>query len=215
MKIKIALFMPFLLCSGNLFSQTLSVGGAGKTLQQTRSAAYTGTPYFNDTFTKGKLHTNSGKDLDVPALRYNLADQQVEYMDKDLVYAVQDSLKSFTLADSSGKSHEFVKIKADKKEDFFETLVTGKISLLKHYSAKSVSTEDWYTKKQTKAMVQEITYYSSKDGKIEKLNTSGKSLQVLFNDQQTQVKAFLKDQEPDLKKDEGLIALFQFYNTAK
>ena len=214
MKIHLSLSLFLLVIASNtLFSQNLTIGGAGKTLQQTKNTTYSGTPYFNDNFSKGLLHTNSGKDLEVPALRYNMSNQQVEYMEKDLVYSVQDSLKGFNTADSSGRAHEFLKIMGPKKADFYEVLVNGKVILLKYYSAKVQSAEDWYTKKQTKTMVKEVTYFSSKDGKVEKLGSNSKSLLAVFSDKQDLVKSFIKDKEPDLKKDEGMIAVFQYYNS--
>lgn len=211
MKINIALVILLLICTDSLYAQTLNVGGNGKALQVTKSTAYSGSPYFNETPVKSKLITNSGKSLEVNQLRYDLSNQQVEYIDKDVVYAIQDSLTSFSLPDTAGKIHEFKK--ADGK--FLELLVDGKIKLLKYYAAKTASTEDWYTKKLTKTMVHEESYYSSKDGKIEKLNPSAKNLGNLFSDQQASIKAFIKDQDLDLKKDQGLIALFQYYNTLK
>jgi|GEM_PF-5253001 len=41
-----------------------------------------------------------------------------------------------------------------------------------------------------------------------------KNIQTLFSDKQDKIMAFLKDKDPDLKTDQGLLDLFAFYNAA-
>lgn len=198
--------------STNVFSQTLQIGGSGKTLQQMKNNAVLGTPYFNDSFLSSVITTYSSKELNISQLRYDIYVQNIEYLYNDKVYLIQDSVKSFTATDSTGKSHVFVKKRLSKKDSFFQILATGKIGLLKQYQAKLVSAEDWYTKKQTKTFVHEVIYYTGKGENLEKLNTSRKGLTALFSDKIAAVNEFIEKNKTDLKTDEGLVSLFQFYN---
>lgn len=211
---KSILLTVFLLSFTKLaFSQNVTIGVSGKPLQLSNKSTTEGNPYFNPASTKSSLLTTSGKQIDLPAVKYNLYTQEVEYSDNNQIYAVQDSLKGFTILDSAGIKHNFVKMNAGKENLFFGVLATGKIELLKHYSAKKATTEDWYTKKQTKKIVPQSTYYYSKNGVIEKLNISEKKLLPIFSGKESLVKTFISEKSPDLKTEAGLVAVFDYYNT--
>lgn len=214
MKTKIFLTLSLALSTSFVFSQGLSVGGTGKQLKQTPTKFATGSPYLIDSFSKSQAATLSDKKLAIDALRYNLLTQDVEYKDQVATYAVQDSLKSFTLPDSAGKVLEFVKKKVNGEDGFYQVVVSGKAELLKRYTAKPETTTDWYTKKEITAMKHYITYYSNKDGKIEKVSTSSKGLLTLFGDKAAIVKTYLKEQSPDLKTESGLADVFKIYNAS-
>ena len=212
MKTKIFLALSLTLSTSAVFSQGLAVGGTGKQLQKTSSKATAGSPYFNTAFSKSDAVTGSKNKIALNALRYNLLTQDLEYQDKNEIYAVQDSLQSFTLPDSSGKVLEFVKRKVNNEEGFYQVVVSGKAELLKRYTAKTETATDWYTKKEIKAIKHYVTYFVSKDGKIDKAPNSAKGLLALFSDKQTEVKAYIKEQSPDLKTESGLTDVFKIYN---
>lgn len=215
MKLKNLLFFPALLLSFQAFSQNITVGETAKPLLTTKNTGYTGSPYLNDQYTTSKIVTTSGKNLDVPSIRYNLLSQQLEFLSQGEINAVQDSVKTFTMIDSAGKTKEFVKIPAEKVQHFFEVAVPGKVSLLKYYTAKKETAVEFYTKKQTKTIKKEITWFYGKEGKAEKLGTSNKNILTAFGDQQDKIKAYLKENSPELKNEADLVALFTFYNQQK
>lgn len=212
MKTKIYLALILTLSVSTVFSQGLSVGETGKQLKQTSAKESVGSPYFSDAFSKSSVETMSKKKITLNALRYNLFTQNLEYEDKNELYAVQDSLESFTMPDSSGKVIEFVKKTVNNKSGFYQVLVTGKAELLKRYNAKTETTTDWYTKKETRVMKQYVTYFISKDGKVEQVPGSAKGLLTLFSDKPNEVKAYIKEQSPDLKTEAGLTEVFKIYN---
>lgn len=214
MKTKILLTLGMALSTTLVFSQGLVVGETGRQLKQTSNKEVTGSPYFMDSFVKSKVITLSNKKLDINALRYNVLTQDVEYKDQVATYAVQDSLQSFTTPDSSGKTLEFVRKKVNGEDGFYQLVVPGKVELLKRYTAKPETTTDWYTKKETKTLKHYITYFSSKDGKIEKVLASSKGLVALFGDKAELVKTYIKEQSPDLKTESGLADVFKIYNAS-
>jgi hypothetical protein len=215
MKTKLFLALSLTLATSFAFAQSLMRDGAGKQILSTGAAKESlGSPYLNKSFVKSQVVTVSDKKMDVEALRYNVLTQDVEYQDRVATYAVQDSLKSFTLPDSSGKVLTFVRKKVNSEDGFYEVVVPGKIELLKRYTAKPETSTDWYTKKEVKAIKQQATYYASKDGKIEKVGTSAKSLLTLFADKKGAVATYIKEQSPDLKTETGLADVFKIYNAA-
>lgn len=194
-------------------AQNLTVGTSGMPLRELKSRVEQGSSYFHDQFVKSDVVTTGGKHLSLEAIRYNILNQQVEYLSKDVVYEVQDSLQSFQVTDSSGTSHVLEKQLLNGKPYFFEVLASGKLGLLKRYTAKKSETEDWYTKKKVQSVLRRPEYYVLKAGKVEHFSPSKKNVQALFTDKSDQVKSYLNNNSPDFKSDDSLKELFEFYNS--
>lgn len=207
------LLLFLLLNSSQSFAQNLTVGTAGMPLRELKIRKEEGSIYFNDQFVKSDVVTTGGKHLSLEAIRYNILKQQVEYLSKDVVYEVQDSLQSFQVTDSSGNSHVLEKQLLNGKPYFFEVLASGKVGLLKRYTAKKSETEDWYTKKKVQSVLRRPEYYVLNAGKVEHFSPSKKNVQTLFTDKPDQVKSYLNHNTPDFKSDESLKELFDFYNS--
>jgi len=195
------------------FSQNLTTGSPGQPLRVNQKDASLGSPYFNTAFSPSSIQTTAKKDFKLKALRYNVYLQQLEYMDNNLVYRVQDSIATFSILDSTGKSQTFTKSKVNNKDVYLQEVVTGKAELLKFYTAKPSTTEDWYTKKKTKTLVHTVKYYVRKDGVTKEINKPEKDVLTLFSDKQQEVKSYLAKSDSDLKSQEGLVSLFKYYNS--
>ncbi|MCZ4243400.1 hypothetical protein [Pedobacter punctiformis] len=208
------LALSFNLLTVAVFAQNLTVGPSSKQLMATNMKSYEGSPFFNNSYTESRVKTNSQKEFMAPALRYNLYTQQLEYSDNDKVYAIQDSVQAFTMPDSLGHIHHFIKKKGEKKDAFYEILFSGNAELLKQYIAKNEVTEDWYTKKQVKKMVHQVIYFLNKDGKIQKISPAGKNIHALLADKKDKIQALIDTEKPDLNTDTGLIEVFKYYNAS-
>jgi len=194
-------------------AQNLTIGTAGMPFRELKTRTEQGSPYFNDQFVKSDVLTTGGKHLSLEAIRYNILNQQVEYLSKDVVYEVQDSLQSFQVTDSSGNAHALERQLLNGKPYFFEVLASGKLGLLKRYTAKQSETENWYTKKKVRSVVRRPEFYVLKAGKLEQFTPSKKNVQALFTEKPDQVKSYLNNNTPDFGNDESLKELFEFYNS--
>lgn len=198
------------------FSQNVTVGAGEKPLLKSVARTFTeGSAYFNNAPANGKIKTDSRKEFTINNLRYNLETQQLEYAENDHVYTVQDAVQSFTLPDSVGNTHVFTKLDTDGPAGFYETLVDGRISLLKQYAVKKEVTEDWYTKKKSSKMVKQDIYFTKKEGIIQKLSLSAKNVATVLADKKNDVTAFIKDEQLDLKQGDDLVKIFKYYNALK
>ena len=211
---KILITTAVMALTANLsFSQNLTTSSPGQPLRVNNKDISVGTPYFNPDFVPSTVQTTAKKDFKLKALRYNVYLQQLEYLDNDRVYTVQDSIAAFTIADSTGKDQTFIKSNVNNKNIFLQEVVTGKAELLKLYTAKPSTSEDWYTKKKTKTIVHTVKYYSRKDGVTKEITKSQKDLLTLFSDKQEAVKSYLAKSNTDLKSETDLTALFSYYNS--
>ncbi|KQM79131.1 hypothetical protein ASE74_00735 [Pedobacter sp. Leaf216] len=196
------------------FAQNVTVGPSAKPLlKSVIKNPVEGSPYFNTKYANGSIKTVSQKAFDIKNVRYNLETQQLEYTENENVYAIQDSVQSFTLLDSVGNSHQFIKLKTGQAEGFYEAVAEGNVSLLKQYSIKKEIVEDWFTKKKTNKLVQRTAYLTSKAGTIQKFTPSTKNITTVLADKKEQVATFIKNEQLDLKQDDDLIKVFKYYNT--
>ena len=136
-------------------------------------------------------------------------------MENDLVYAVLDAVQSFSLLDSVGNTHLFVKLPPDQPTGFYEILVDGRISLLKLHTVKKEVTEDWYTKKKTVKILKFNIYFIKKESSFEKLTPSTKNVVTALIDKKDELTAFIKDEQLDVKQGDDLVKIFKYFNALK
>jgi hypothetical protein len=196
------------------FAQNVTVGPSAKPLlKSVVKNPVQGSPYFNSKYANGSIKTLSQKEFEIKNVRYNLETQQLEYTENDNVYAIQDSVQSFTMLDSVGNSHQFAKLKSEQSEGFYEAVADGNVTLLKKYTIKKEIVEDWFTKKKTNKLVQHAVYFSSKGGTLQKFTPTAKNIALVLADKKEKVSAYIKNEQLDLKQDDDLIKVFKFYNT--
>ncbi|QNN41618.1 hypothetical protein [Pedobacter roseus] len=196
------------------FAQNVTVGPSAKPLLKSMAKTpVEGSVYFNNKYANGKIKTLSEKEFNVKDLRYNLETQQLEYTENDNIYAIQDSVQSFTLIDSLGKSHQFTKMGKAQSNNFYEIVADGKVALLKQYTVKKEVTEDWYTKKKVNKMVQQNIYFTNQGGLIQKFTPSEKNTATVLGDKKNEITAFIKNEQLNLREDDDLAKVFIFYNT--
>jgi hypothetical protein len=210
------LFFIIFLTSITTFSsaQNVTVGPSAKPLlKSVVKNPVEGSAYFNIRYTNGKIKTVSQKEFAVKDLRYNLETQQLEYTENDNIYAIQDSVQSFTLPDSAGNTHLFTKLKSGNSNGFYEAMADGPVMLLKQHTVKKETVEDWFTKKKVNKIVRHDVYFTSKAGILQKFTPSTKNIATVFADKKEQITTFIKNEQLDLKQDEDLLKVFKFYNT--
>ena len=210
------LYLLFAIIANYSFAQNVTVGPSAKPLlKSVVKVSVQGSPYFNESYTSGKIKTVSQKEFTINNLKYNLATQQLEYAENDQIYAIQDSVQSFTLKDSLGKENVFFKLNSENVAGFYKIIAEGKISLLKKYTVKKEETQDWFTKKTVTKNVQHHIYFTNQDGIIKNFIPSMKSINAVLADKKKQVIKFIENEQLNPKQENDLIKVFNFYNTLK
>ena len=104
----------------------------------------------------------------------------------------------------------------DKMKGFFEMLSSGKLNLM-NYSKTWIKQPTYNAalnvgSKDTE-IIREEKLYAARDGKAQKFSASKKSLLELMADKKTEMEAFLKQTQPDLKNRMQLVRVFDYYNS--
>jgi len=156
-------------------------------------------------------------------IRYNVLSDQLEVLadkSKNDVRVIHGSnLKNFTVKLSENDILKFdnaSKFVSDKKVNgFFETLVNGKLTLLKHYRAKSIKPNynpAFGTGEKNMIVSVESDYYVFSNGKAEKINPGRKTFVSLMKDKESEIENYIKSSNPNFKSEDDVVRLFEFYN---
>ena len=156
-------------------------------------------------------------------IRYNVLSDQLEVLadkNKNDVRVIQGSnLKNFTVKLSENEVFKFdnaAKFVSDKKVNgFFETLVNGKLTLMKHYRAKAIkpSYNPAFGTGEKNTIVSVVSdYYVVSNGKTEKINPGKKTFVSLMKDKESEIESYIKSSNPNFKSEDDIVRLFEFYN---
>jgi len=176
-----------------------------------------GTPYLNNEFKKGTVLTSSGTLLDNYLLRYNMYDDQIEYIQEGVVYELAP--KSLVKrAEFDGLIFVYIKYKnkGNSSEGFCEVLVEGKASLYRKHKIKFIPPAQGLPYNESNpahfAQPEEYFYVSTGYPHVSNL-INNKELSKILIDKKSETDLFISKNKLSVKKGEDLIKIFKYYNS--
>ena len=174
-------------------------------------------------FNKSVSQSGGSDSLSGVMIRYNVLNDELEVLankEKNDVRVVKGNyLKDFTVKKNGGDLSQFASVKDFKTDKeltgFFETMVTGNLSLMKHYYAKIIKPNynPGFGTGEKNTIVSIVNdYYAVTNGTAEKINLSKKSLVSIMKTKESNIENYIKSNHVDFKKEEDVIGLFKYYN---
>ncbi|MDA3954135.1 MAG: hypothetical protein PF485_10840 [Bacteroidales bacterium] len=224
-KQSITLFYLLFFVSINVFSQqdlTFSGNGeinfnSGYFTKYVSSVEYKkidGNPYLFENWSSGLIKLKSGMELKIESCKYDIYEDMLMFLKDEvsLYFSNPEDIDRFTIGTS-----DFINLKLDKKNDFFEILVEVKdFILLKKYKY------DIIKGKESVGIIQATNdkfkisckYYLKKgNAEIVKVKIKEKDILELMNDKKQEVRNYIIDNKLNLKEENDLVAVFKFYST--
>ncbi len=170
-----------------------------------------GNPYLDRKWADALLISNEGNTYQVEG-RYRVFDDEFQILLNSSVKSVFPHLIHGVILGE--KAYTPAKIETPSGIDYayFEVLAEGDIYLLKRFKTNAKTTKDNYVK----IGDVETTYYYMKRGDIARpLHHSRRKLTRVLGDKSEFIQPFLKANRPNLKTEDGLKALFNYYNSMK
>lgn len=175
--------------------------------QQEFTKTYKGTPFFKNGWYKGKMSTESGKDMEF-LMAFNLQKNElyiVEDINKD---AIAIKPEAFTIM-----GHHFSKF----ENAYYEVIYISKKTLLKEYSCVLHSSNTEKTGYEASGdyegeFVKSSKFFILKDESVIQL-PRGKNILNLFGDQKPLVEQYVKANNINLKTENGLVSTFKYYDS--
>ncbi len=180
-----------------------------------------GNPYYKKDFTLGVLELHDGAKSDETLLRYNIARDAFEVIQKSDTLSLNQpyKLKQIFYENKTFIFDPELREKTDRKYNgFFEVCVDGKFTLYKKWRKDLVF--DSFANNYKGGSGTKEYYYVDKNNFVGRLNgqkgfllNSKKSFLNAINDEsKTEMKAFIKKNKIKFNDEKDLIKLVQFYN---
>lgn len=175
--------------------------------QQEFTKTYKGTPFFKNGWYKGKISTESGKDMQF-LMAFNVQKNElyiVEDINKD---AIAIKPEAFTIM-----GHHFSKF----ENAYYEVVHISKNTLLKEHSCILHSSNTEKTGYEASGeyegeFVKSSKFFILKDESVVQL-PRGKSILNLFGDKKPLVEQYVKANGINLKTENGLVSTFKYYDS--
>ncbi|MFT5076971.1 MAG: hypothetical protein ACJAX7_001936 [Saprospiraceae bacterium] len=205
--------------NNNLESEYIS----NKTINlKENSNDYTGSPYFNEVFIKGNIYKNGELLATNKSLRYNASKDEFEI--KNSLNPTSDLVKTLFKKNSLSIKigiKEFVFIRPNSTNTangYFLLLQEGEnISYLKKIKKKFIPGKKAYSSMavNTQATYKsvDVYYLLNKEGTLFELPNSKNGIIETFGSHKKEIKAFLKENKLNIKKEKGLKKVVVYYNS--
>lgn len=177
---------------------------------------FEGSPFLNEQFVPGQI-ISTGKKLTAVPLRYNIFNDQMEFRQNDLTYALypEGRIVKVILGDETYVVEKY-EIKGKMDYGYLSRLDSGKLTVLvkkvvrftESQEAKALESSN---KPAKFTRVPDVYYYKIGDGELTKAG-SLKSLISSLPDNQNQVESYAKREKISTRNAEDLKKLAAYYN---
>ncbi|MDB4927273.1 hypothetical protein [Mucilaginibacter sp.] len=194
------------------------VDDAGNVRRATEYSGLVGSPYFIVDWSKADVTFADGSVQKDKVVKYDeLKDKLFTQIKDDKMGEFDTPVADFTITAADGTVAKFGKIPGNGKfgdDAFFEILSDGKVKLIRK-NAKSISEykKDLGTAVTTREVVDNIDYYLVVSGKLVRIKKDKKSVEAALGAKQTELDAYIKSNNLNLKNDADLAKLITQYNT--
>ncbi len=168
---------------------------------------YKGTPFFKNGWYKGKISTESGKEMEF-FLAFNIQKNELHIVEDVKKDAIAIKPESFTIL-----GHHFSKF----ENAYYEIIHISKNTLLKEYACVLHSSNTEKTGYDSSGeyegeFVKSSKFFILKDESVVKL-PRGKSFFNLFGDKKNLVEQYARANNINLKTENGLVSAFKYFDT--
>jgi hypothetical protein len=177
-----------------------------------------GTPYFSESWMKGKAILSGGKICDSLRLRVDLLANELQYKSNDGAEMVASTpLRSIILTDSvAGKEHFFVYSEfmspAPPEAGWYQLLTAGNATLYKRINKKVMESKAYGSSLTEQNIVTTEQYYVLTNGVYTKIKKMKELPEVLAN-KSTDLSSYISSRKLSGKSEQDFIDVVAQYNT--
>jgi hypothetical protein len=187
----------------------------GNLLRMDKYVDIEGTPYLYEQWTKSNLTLKNGKTFTDIAIRYNLVDDELLFMDpKGQIMAFADPVAQFVFPDKNEKYISGISgLKGFTDRTFFRVFNEGKVKILEKKTKRVSERREFNSATVTKSLLEDTQYFIiAPSGIITPLKRDEKFIFSVLQDKAGPLKEYIKAKKLNLKKDADLVALIDYYN---
>ncbi|MEJ8803696.1 hypothetical protein [Pontibacter sp. H249] len=183
--------------------------------------AYTdvrGSAYLYETWMKGSVTTDKGVTYEGVELMYDqVADELIFKSGNGEPNKFVQQIMEFTINGANSKKHlfrkGFIPVDAANPHTYYQVLADGQVQLLKRTSKNIFEELPYGSSTKVKTFHSDTHYYIAKNDKLTKIKKDKKSILKALSDNEKEIEAYIKTNRLDLKNDEALAGLVNYYNS--
>lgn len=184
--------------------------------QQNFYSEISGSPYLYNDWSKGSVTLNDGKIVENLDIRFDQLTDVISYKnERDEEMEVAEPVKEFKVK-VKGVNRLFragyLPAGNNTATNFYEVLVDGNVQFLKRLKKDIMTTRDYNATADTKTVTEKISYYIVKNNQPVLVAKNEKAVLAAIGDKSTELTAFIKQNKLNLKNDEDISSLVEYYN---
>ena len=184
-----------------------------------KSGELIGTPFMNEDFMEGAIYFHSDRKVSNLMINYNIFTGELLYKKEGQTYEVNtNDVLYFTVTEPEGNKIQMYQqefIPQAGRREFIQVLYEGETTLYKR-RVKEFQESDYKNPysdaKRYDEYTERIIYMVKHNREMKELKPHKKALLELLSDQADQIGIFLKEKEINLRNEDDLIKLFDYYN---
>ncbi|WP_299817758.1 hypothetical protein [uncultured Pontibacter sp.] len=205
-------------------AQFAAVDIMGHPIQTKSYTDVKGSAYLYDTWMKGSATTANGITYDGVELMYDqVSDELLFRSENGEAKTFFQPISEFSIRvgkdEVTLKNHVFRKgftpVDAASPHAFYQVLVDGDTQLLKRTSKKIFEELPYGSATKVKTFQEDTHYYIAQKDKLTKIKTDKRAVLKALNDKEAALETYIKANRLNLKNDEDLIKVIDFYNAAE
>jgi hypothetical protein len=182
-----------------------------------------GTPNVFEDFRKGNLYFTNKISVAGIMINYDCYNDNILYTEKDHIYIINGkNIDFFTIENGWGSGNLLFKqvfLESEKKIIFLQIIYECQSTLFKRYKKKFIEadyTGPYNADRRYDEYIDDQDYYIKlTDGKIRQIKTRKKHIKEIFGDKSTMILEFIKEENIDLKDENDLVQLVEYYDKIK
>jgi hypothetical protein len=185
-----------------------------------------GTTFLNELWSRGKVVNLQGKEFEVEKMRFNIAQNRIEYEVNGQAYELTIPYRAFSISESTDDGsmidrnfkNNFPSVETQSEKTFYEIVYDGDAKLLRHYKIRVNEYAEYGSMVRTKRFtkVSSLYIYHPNKKTLTKISKKKQDLLEVFDDKKEAVEQFMRDSK--IKKnisESEVVTLCKFYDSQK
>lgn len=180
-----------------------------------------GSAYFNDNWSIGIVKTENNNVYNNVYLKYNELEDQIYYKsDDDKIMVFNDPIKEFTFISFKDIPKNDVlfrngypSVQNTNEKSYFEVLADGRTQFLKRIVTQITDSKEYNSATVNRSFVESSKYYLFLNGKLIVVKKDKKSILGILPDKQTELNIYISNNLLNLKDENNIVKLIEYYNS--
>lgn len=208
--------LSVLLFSTIFVSAQQAVFADGSPVKELKYSDIIGSELYNSEWRNAEVLLNTGARYNL-SVKYNIYADELFFQRNNQTMSFVVPVKEFVFNGNSEKVEIFrngYPINEDfNGKSFYQVLIDGRAQLLKKLSKQVMETKDFNSSVVKKRFTDLNKIYAFRDNQFYQLKRDRSSILNIFSDKSNEIAKYISDNKINLKKDDELIKVFNYYNS--